>query len=647
MNVDTQNEGPYVFNDNDLNVFKSSGHDSLFDESEIKHGNSQRFLDASKTALEQSNQVLAQIYKILACVSSPSLRPINSNEPFVPEMQFFDPPQRSFLPEDLTADQLKLLELIVDDIKPFWLKARVADILWLRVRGANKIVYARTALRCYQYLPISAETWRSADIGSCWERAYRLSLQISDSNSSADIKAMLITAFSINFEIMNELAGVLSIGHLEKEELNELAELMLTKSKSLSSYIDPNTQSNILVRLWRRLFGKKEAAHANSRNFGHALSLIDTAQNLYSRSSNGEKLAETLFVKSWIHESDGDSRMRGELGTQLGALYSFQDALKSIRKIPAASRETYQVAQKIKILRKKILKSGKNTENHIPRVQVPTGITPEILRLSEKHVGGCESPEEAIFRFTGLYAGPKRTDWIEMTSENRFKFPLSGLFGATHFDEGRVVANNASRGIGNENDNPERIDEDARFNFLRSCVSFVVRGQLQPGLQVILSEHTICLEMMIELARRSSLVPENREHLIGLGLQKGFEFDFPTAVHILAPQLENMVRIMVLDNGGVASTIDQTTSVEKYIALGSLLDKSEAKEALGNDLEFEIRSIFTDKRGPNLRNNIAHGEMDDYSSQSEFCFYAWWMILRILCMSILNPNPDDLDTNID
>ena len=133
------------------------------------------------------------------------------------------------------------------------------------------------------------------------------------------------------------------------------------------------------------------------------------------------------------------------------------------------------------------------------------------------------------------------------------------------------------------------------------------------------------------------MLAQDRVALVGYGLHRGFEFDFPTAVHILAPQLEKIVRDMVRDRGGNVSTIDPATSVENYIALGSLLDKPEALDALGEDLLFEIRSIFTDKRGPNLRNDVAHGEMNDVSSQGDYCVYGWWLILRMICNSLCEP----------
>lgn len=258
-------------------------------------------------------------------------------------------------------------------------------------------------------------------------------------------------------------------------------------------------------------------------------------------------------------------------------------------------------------------------------------------------MGGSSSIEQAIFKFSGLYEGPVKSDWLEITSDYHEQFPLNGIFGATHLDGGRVVANQASWGFGNIDVSEERTEADARFSFITSCIPLIVGGYLLPGMRALLAEHAVPLNMMKEIAYRSELVPEHRENLIGLGLHKGFEYDFPTAVHILAPQLESIVRNMVQDRGGDVSTIDPVTSVEKFIALGSLLAKPEAEDALGEDLKFEIQSIFTDQRGPNLRNDVAHGEMNDFNSQNEYCFYAWWMMLRVLCASIMHPTMEDDD----
>ena len=66
------------------------------------------------------------------------------------------------------------------------------------------------------------------------------------------------------------------------------------------------------------------------------------------------------------------------------------------------------------------------------------------------------------------------------------------------------------------------------------------------------------------------------------------------------------------------------------------MELPEAEQIFGKDLTFEIKSIFTEALGYNLRNNVAHGLLNDDESTSIASIYAWWMILRLIIRSIVH-----------
>lgn len=68
------------------------------------------------------------------------------------------------------------------------------------------------------------------------------------------------------------------------------------------------------------------------------------------------------------------------------------------------------------------------------------------------------------------------------------------------------------------------------------------------------------------------------------------------------------------------------------------MEMEEALKLFGEDLTFEIKSVFTDALGFNLRNEVAHGLLDDNTSSSIHTIYAWWMILRLVIRSLVNGN---------
>ena len=56
-------------------------------------------------------------------------------------------------------------------------------------------------------------------------------------------------------------------------------------------------------------------------------------------------------------------------------------------------------------------------------------------------------------------------------------------------------------------------------------------------------EHRVRTIDLINLARLSPIVPMGREVLFGRALAHGFNRDFATSIHLLAPQIEHMVRV--------------------------------------------------------------------------------------------------------
>ena len=59
-------------------------------------------------------------------------------------------------------------------------------------------------------------------------------------------------------------------------------------------------------------------------------------------------------------------------------------------------------------------------------------------------------------------------------------------------------------------------------------------------------------------------------------------------------------------------------------------DSDQVPKIFGEDLAFEIRALFCDPFGPNLRNELAHGLVEYNKAQSFYSIYAWWLLLRII-----------------
>ena len=159
----------------------------------------------------------------------------------------------------------------------------------------------------------------------------------------------------------------------------------------------------------------------------------------------------------------------------------------------------------------------------------------------------------------------------------------------------------------------------------------VVEGCILPALEQIQQEHLFPKEFLIQLCKFSSIVPEKREILVANALYQGFEGDFRSAIHLLAPQVENMIRQLLKRNRLV--TTHTENSIEEEKGLSRLV--SSARNILGDDLWFELQAVFTDSLSANLRNEVGHGLLDDDTSNSLYSVYAWWMILRLVIRNVI------------
>ena len=87
---------------------------------------------------------------------------------------------------------------------------------------------------------------------------------------------------------------------------------------------------------------------------------------------------------------------------------------------------------------------------------------------------------------------------------------------------------------------------------------------------------------------------------------------------------------------GEKTTVLDDAGVEIESGLSNLIKNARIGEVLSEDVLFEIRALLTEHSGSNLRNQIAHGLLDDSYMHSSFPVYLWWFCLKLVCLS----NPD-------
>lgn len=564
----------------------------------------QAFSGAARKAMEEGRQAHGKALWLIADACSMTLSPRSINEPFKP-IWVIDG-QRSVIPDDLPEGDIVFFSQILDGIDEPLLRARLADLVWLKQRPRDAR-FALAAIDSYRSVPLNTEMWiRGGD--KCWERAVNLARMLKD-GAGERIKEME-TAIMAALQSAALQDGFL--GHW-------MAELLLSNGLA-------REQSPVVAQKLESLaheFDNEGDLH-RAREYFHA------AAKWYKRTGDDAKSAEmtVALAEGWVKEAI--AKLSSEQPSHMVAASFYEKAIQIYRSIPRSERAVHRVDARIEELRAHLNESGEKSLDEMGIITSPGVNISEIIVNARKAVRGKDATE-ALKEFANLYAGFDVKAARESALERIRQHPLQAMFPATVMSrDGRVIAKRPGMSLGSSLTEDDQVV--IRAEMIRDygiLLSIVVQGDIGPALEVLLLEHRLTEADFVQLARQSPIVPNGREQLIGKGLFAGFDRDFVTALHLLVPQIEHIVRYH-LKQVEVKTTTLSIDGIENESGLSTLMERSEVRQIFGENIAFEIRALFCDAFGPNLRNELAHGLLDDEACYSIYSIYAWWFVLKLV-----------------
>ena len=549
-------------------------------------------------------EIEPELKKSLLLLANICLLKLNSesrNDPFQPFMTWGN--KRSFLPIDLTDEEILYLSSIVDEDLPPILKARIADILWTYSKPKNK-KHSEIAIENYISMNVFDDFFEP-DVYVFWERAVMLTKQTKNSSLIEKIKSKLLNEIdhpstSWDFHLL-KIIEIFDNTDLDKGLNHELAEKLLEKQKEFN----------------------------HEQQFHIAEQYLELAAKLFKKSGNEEDSYKSLALLSQATENHGDYR-KNESAMVANSFYKL--ALQRYREIPKAHRNTLQIDQKLDTIQEKITQSELLITDELKLISTEQMNISELQEQSINHVKDKQTAFESLLYFSGVSSCNFESIW-KSTEKYIQNSVVSSLFGATSVSlDGRKISSIPPLALdGNNRD--EVILKNAIKNF-GIHIHLTVKGCILPALNQIQEKHIFPKDFLVDLCNLSDIVPEKREILVANALYQGFEWDFRSAIHLLAPQVENMVR-QLLKRNGLVTTHTDPNGIENEMGLSSLVSIVGAREILGDDLWFELQAVFTDSLSANLRNEVGHGLLDDDTSNSLYSVYAWWMILRLVVRNVI------------
>ena len=534
---------------------------------------------------------------LLSNICSPMLDLESRNELFKPFMIIGN--ERSFLPIDLTKEEILYLSSIVDGDLPTILKARIADILWMYSKPKNK-KHSEIAIENYILMDVYNDFFEP-DVYIFWERAAMLAKQTENSSLIEKIKSKLLNEIdypSTNWDFhLLKIIEIFDNTDLDKELNHNFAEKLLEKQKEFN----------------------------HEQQFHIAEQYLELAAKLFKKVGNAENSYKSLVLLSQATENHGDYR-KNESAMVANSFYKL--AFQRYREIPKAHRNTLKIDKKLDTIQEKITQSGFLITDELQLISTKEMDISDLQEYSVNYVKDKQTAFESLLYFSGVSSCNFESIW-KSTEKNINNSPISSLFGETSVSsDGRQISSIPPL---NSNNRDKVILKNAIKNF-GIHMNLAVEGFILPALEQIQQEHLFPKEFLIQLCKFSSIVPEKRQILVANALYQGFEGDFRSAIHLLAPQVENMVRQLLKRNRLV--TTHTENSIEEEKGFSSLVSIDGAREILGDDLWFELQAVFTDSLSANLRNEVGHGLLDDDTSNSLYSVYAWWMVLRLIVRNI-------------
>lgn len=557
------------------------------------------FSSSAKKAIENEDLKKGKILWLLADTCSMTLQPESTNNPFVPIIGGCNSTAHIDLFE--SAD-IVFLQSIIPLIENFKLKARVADLAWLLHKPRN-IDNALSAIDAYFLHPLDSENWAS-ECADCWERGLRLSI-ILRTAAEARLNGAKQEIFE-NFE--NSTLG-------DKFFPLKLAELLVITSIGEEQK----------VRIVKKLSGIAGEGEAEG-NYHLAREYNEFIVRLLTRDEEEEKWKiRAKIAELWAKEAEA-----AKPDNNLAAGQWYEAAVNNYKEIPRRYRSE-AIDDRINELHRLM-----NTTNQLAISEMSLFESPEIdissqIATYRNHVANRQFPNVLLYYVHA--SKPIKADNIKESAKGLFESSIfRQLMSSTHLThDGRVVARTGGMTISDAEG-----DKQAYWHEMLQIytweIELLTRACILPGLKMINLEHRITEADLRELCRSSSLLPQSRVGLWAKGLYYGFEHEFSVASHLLAPQIEHLVRVLLKQEDEKTSTINN--GVETECGLSTLLEKERAKEILGEDLHFELKALLADQLGPNLRNNISHGLLETGYGTSLAEIYLWWFCLRLMITSV-------------
>ena len=542
-----------------------------------------KFSNELKSLLTEKEEL--ELFALLKDISSLSVSFKDGLAEYTPGLIIENKP--SFALTDMTDQQYELLGNIDISKLPLLLRARIANIYWNEKRIFEK---AEEAIASYYELYKSLydiERWSPCvgyikhainmakrlnknDIANNYvTELYNTVIAVQGKDPlyfSTTVIEYLLTFDTIDFEPLLDI-------------LSSIIETTDTPKKKEESY-------NLIITIYKKKKdsqGEKQSKLQLAKYYTDSVDVTSDISSLYISQEN---------LKKAIH-------LFNELGRR-------EDATESIARLQEVQRNILENLPSIHF---------ENDDSHL-------------LELLYSSLRGL-SFEQALIKLIQMVPVFKKDDLKKAVLDAH----KTNLFNGLIKEEEIISETGNTQGIIPSLD-PTEPEKDTKVLELHMHREALTREQfcgelLRCGLIYIKKNYCFEKEDLAFLFTENPIIPEDRTNVMLSAIFHGINGEFYEALHILAPQTENLLRSITSIHGDSAVKLKDDDSME-FKLLTSVFDSQKLWDCYDNDILFLLKGLMNEKAGANIRNEIAHGIMSPESGNSSVSVYFFCLVLKII-----------------
>jgi lysyl-tRNA synthetase class 1 len=151
-------------------------------------------------------------------------------------------------------------------------------------------------------------------------------------------------------------------------------------------------------------------------------------------------------------------------------------------------------------------------------------------------------------------------------------------------------------------------DEEGRLHHQISQHMAFVQPLLRATLHRLVRKFSVSADHFVDFIFQSPIFLESRQPLIQAGMQAYLDGDFIKAIHVLVPQVEDTLRSLAAKAGiPIYKTVRGASGITDVKSMNNVLEDARVRDMLGENLWRYLTVLYIDRRGLNLRNDLAHG----------------------------------------